>query len=182
MYTLESNKTSFFMYSMYANASNNIPSYTHVNLVRMWYEEPTPAPGLLGILMTKIWFILCGLGHLLLGILMTKIWVIFHLHMSTWKGGIQHGGYIWVVRPQFGSWLRVSMAISNKWRAIMLNHIPRACLKLPPLAWSKGSSPSTRENQSSPIALCASGLGDVLGLQFHKGAIVHHYRQRAHIR
>ena len=42
MYTLEKKKHVFLMYSMYVNASNNTPTYTHVSSYMVWRVQPWP--------------------------------------------------------------------------------------------------------------------------------------------
>jgi hypothetical protein len=61
------------------------------------------------------------------------------------------------------------MTISNKWSAIMLTTFQGLVSSCHPWHGVMALAEYKR-NQSSPIALCASGLGGVLGLHFHKGA------------
>ena len=51
MYTIEEKQYISLMYTMYANASNNTPSYTHHNSHVIWtvHSPPTPPLWIVGI-------------------------------------------------------------------------------------------------------------------------------------
>ena len=166
------------MYTMYADASTNTPSYTHVSSYVVWRVR---SPGLLGILMTKIWVILWDgtptprhfndkdLGDILGS-------------GSTWvhgKGGsIQHGGYIRVETP---IWVMIEGFDDHIQQVECHNvdHIPRACLKLPPLAWSNGSRRVQEKPIKSDCVVCLR-FRRCTWIAFPQRPKFHHCRQRAH--
>ena len=111
---------------------------------------------------------------------MTKIWVIFWvgLNMSTWEGGIQHGSYIrvettiWVMIEGFDDHIQ-QVECHN------VDHIPRACLKLPPLAWSNGSRRVQEKPIKSDCIVCLR-FRRCTWIAFPQRCKFHHCRPRAH--